>query len=89
MESLFDLTFLNSESDHMFGKEGFPVAFRNEVLSTSVNCTYSGTLQIMGLASVVGIPIETLYPEQNNKLLPVYQAIFNPRKANINSTQTL
>ena len=89
MESLFDLTCFNSESEQVFGKEGFQAAFRNEVMSTSVNYTYSGTLQIMGLASVVGIPIETLYPEQNNKVLPVYQAIFNPRKANINSTQTL
>ena len=48
-------------------------------MATSVNYTYSGTLQIMGLASVVGFPLETLYPEQTNKLLPVYQNTFLPR----------
>ena len=48
-------------------------------MATSVNYTYSGTLQIMGLASVVGFPLETLYLEQTNKLLPVYQNTFLPR----------
>ena len=64
MESLFDLTCFNSESESIFAKEGFKAAFLNEVMVSSVNFTYTGTLQIMGLASVVGVSIETLYPEQ-------------------------
>ena len=79
IESLFDLTCFNSESEGVLSKDGFEAAFKNEVMATSVNYTYSGTLQIMGLASVVGFPLETLYLEQTNKLLPVYQNIFLPR----------
>lgn len=79
IESLFDLTCFNSEYEGVLSKDGFEAAFKNEVMATSVNYTYSGTLQIMGLASVVGFPLETLYPEQTNKFLPVYQNTFLPR----------
>lgn len=34
----------------------------------------------MALASVLGVPIEMVYPDQKNKLLPVYQNIFHPRQ---------
>jgi len=79
IESLFDLTCFNSESEGVFNKESFEAAFKNEVTATSMNYTYSGTLKIMGLASVFGLPLETLYPEQKDKLLPVYQNTFLPR----------
>ena len=88
MESLFDLTCFNLESETVFAKEGFKAAFLNEVMVSSVNFTYSGTLQIMGLASVVGVSIETLYPEQTNKLLSIYQNTFHPRNGR-NSDQVL
>ena len=88
MELLFDLTCFNSESETVFAKEGFEAAFLNEVMVLSVNFTYSGTLQIMGLASVVGVSIETLYPEQTNKLLSIYQNTFHPRNGR-NSDQVL
>ena len=55
---------------------------------SSVNFTFCGTLQIMGLASVVGVSIETLYPEQTNKLLSIYQNTFHPRNGR-NSDQVL
>ena len=48
-------------------------------MRTSVNYSQSGTLQIMALSSVLGIPLETVYPDQNYKLLPVYQNLFKPR----------
>lgn len=35
----------------------------------------------MGLASVLGVPLETVYPEQRHKLLPIYQNVFHPTKA--------
>ena len=88
MESLFDLTCFNSESESVFAKEGFEAAFLNKVMVLSVNFTYSGTLQIMGLASVVGVSLETLYPDQTNKLLSIYQNAFLPRNSK-NSDQVL
>ena len=36
---------------------------------SSVKFTYSVTLKIKGLASIVGVSLETLYPNQTNKLL--------------------
>lgn len=35
---------------------------------------------IMALASELGVPIETIYPDQNDRLLPVYQNVFYPRQ---------
>ena len=61
IESLFDLTCFNSESEGVLSKDGFEAAFKNEVMATSVNYTYSGTLQIMGLASVVGFPLVRMH----------------------------
>lgn len=52
---------------------------------TSVNYQYSGILQIMGLASVVGVPIQTLFPQQDNRFLPVYQSTFLPRNGRNNA----
>lgn len=77
---MFDLTCFNSESEGVFNKEGFEAAFKNEVTATSMNYAYSGTLQIMGLASVVGVPLETLYPQQKDKWLPVYQNTFHSNR---------
>ena len=75
LESLFDLTCFNFESERVLSEKGFESAFFNEMMVTSVNYTYSGTLQIMGLASVVGFSLEPLYPEQRTKLLPIYQVL--------------
>ena len=48
-------------------------------MRTSVNYSYSGILQIMALSSVLGVPVETIYPDQNYKLLPIYQNLLKPR----------
>lgn len=69
LESLFDLTCFNSESERELSEKGFEAAFLNEMMVTSVNYTYSGTLLIMGLASVVGVSLETLFPEQRTKFV--------------------
>lgn len=42
-------------------------------MRTAKNWSYSGTLQIMALASELGVPIE-------NRLLPVYQNVFYARQ---------
>lgn len=89
IETLFDLLCFNSESECVFNKEGFQAAFKNQVTATSMNHTYRGTLQIMGLASVVGVPLETLYPEQKDKLLPVYQNTFLPRTGTYHSNKVI
>jgi len=57
-------------------KKGFDAALENEIFRTSLNYSYSRTLQIMALASVLGVPIQTVYPDQNHKLLPVYENVF-------------
>ena len=71
----------------MYGEYGFEAAFDSEIMRTSKNYSYSGTLQIMALASVLGVPIETVYPDQDHKLLPVYQNLFRPRQL-INPTSS-
>ena len=91
VESFFDLTCFAAESSDTYGKDGFEAALNNEIMKTARNYEYSGTLQIMGLASVLGIPVETLYPDQNNTLLPIFQTVFYPRQNRefLNSTPTV
>ena len=80
VETLCDLTCFSSISSKVYGDNGFEAAFDNEIMKTCRNYSFSSTLQIMGLASVIGVPIEMVYPDQKNKLLPVYQNIFKPRQ---------
>ena len=80
VETLCDLTCFASSSSNVYAKYGFEKAFNNEIMRTANNWSYSGTLQIMALASVLGVPIETIYPDQNDRLLPVYQNVFHPRQ---------
>lgn len=80
VETLCDLTCFSSRSSELYGEYGFEAAFDSEIMRTSKNYSYSGTLQIMALASVLGVPIEAVYPDQNHKLLPVYQNIFRRRQ---------
>ena len=81
VETLFDIACFEAESSIVFQKIDFDTAFNNEIMRTSINFSYSETLQIMGLASVLGVPLETVYPEQRHKLLPIYQNVFHPRRA--------
>ena len=81
VETLCDLTCFDASSSREFGEKGFDAAFENEITSrTSLNYSYGGTLQIMALASVLGVPIQTGYADQNHKLLPVYENVFQPRQ---------
>lgn len=78
-ETLCDLYCFSASSSDVHLKQGFEAAFNSEIMRTSVNYSYSGTLQIMALSSVLGVPVETIYPDQNYKLMPIYQNLFNPR----------
>ena len=79
LETLCDLYCFSASSSDVHLKQGFEAAFNSEIMRTSVNYSYSGTLQIMALSSVLGVPVETIYPDQNYKLMPIYQNLFNPR----------
>ena len=81
IETLFDIACFEAESSKVYQKKNFDTAFFNEIMRTSINFSYSGTLQIMELASVLGVPLETVYPEQGHKLLLIYQNVFYPRRA--------
>ena len=70
--TLFDIARFAAESSKVYQMQGFEAAFDNEIMRTSINYSYSGTLQIMGLTSVL---------EEGHKLLPIYQNTFHPRKA--------
>ena len=80
VETLCDLTCFSSSLSKVYGDSGFEAAFDNDIMKTCRNYSFSSTLQIMGLASVIGVPIEMVYPDQKKKLLPVYQNIFKPRQ---------
>ncbi|KAJ7391493.1 hypothetical protein OS493_018540 [Desmophyllum pertusum] len=80
VETLCDLTCFASSSSNVQEKQGFEAAFNNEIMRTAENYSYSGTLQIMALASVLGVPVETVYPDQKHRLLPVYQNVYKPRQ---------
>jgi len=80
VETLCDLTCFSSSSSKVYGDNGFERAFDHEIMRTCKNYSYSSTLQIMALASVLGVPIEMVYPDEKNKLLPVYQNIFHRRQ---------
>ena len=47
VETLCDLTCFDAGSSCVFGKEGFDAAFENEIIRTSLNYSYSRTLQII------------------------------------------
>ena len=79
--TLFDIACFAAESLKVYQMQGFEAAFNNEIMRTSINYSYSVTLQIMRLTSVLRVPLETVYPEQGHKLLPIYENTFYPRKA--------
>lgn len=64
VETLCDLTCFSSSSSKVYGDNGFERAFDHEITRTCKNYSYSSTLQIMALASVLGVPIEMVYPDQ-------------------------
>lgn len=51
--TLFDTARFAAESSKVYQMQGFEAAFDNEIMRTSINYSYSGTLQIMGLTSVL------------------------------------
>ena len=77
VETLCYLTCFDAISSCEFGKKVFDAALENKIF---LNYSYHGTLQIMALASVLGVPIQTVSPDQNHKRFPVYENVFQPRQ---------
>lgn len=80
VETLCNLTCFDASSSCVYGKRGFDAAFENEIMRASINYSYIGTLQIMALASILRVPMQTIYLDQKHKLLPVYESVFEPRQ---------
>ena len=78
--TLFDIACFAAESSKVYQMQGFEAACDNEIMRTSINYSYSRTLQIMGLTSVLGVPLEAVYPEQGHKLLPSIRTRFIPER---------
>ena len=77
VETLCDLTCFDASSSCVFGKKGFDAAFENKIIRTSLNYSYSRTLQIMALATVLGVPIETVYPDRATNFCLCTKMFFN------------
>lgn len=78
-ETIYDIAAFSTSSSVIFKNEGFQNALQNEITLTSKNYSYSGVLQIAGLASVMGKSLKTCYPDQAYRLLNIYQNIYRPR----------
>lgn len=57
----------------------FEAALKNEICNTCYNYRWSGVMQIMGLASVVGCKIKMIYPDKRHSLFCLLSASYNPR----------
>lgn len=63
LEAIYDVAAFSDESSDIFGRSDFLQAVENEITRTSVLKNFSEIIQIMGLASVVGRPIQLVYPK--------------------------
>ena len=59
--------------------EGFRKAVETEICDTAINSSYCGLLHIIALSSVVGMPIQMIYPDQNFRFISLFHATYNPR----------
>ena len=81
METLCDITYFSSSLSKVYGDNGFEAAFDNEIKKTCRNYSFSSTLQIMGLASVIGVPIEMVYPDQKTNFCLCTRTFLNKDSA--------
>ena len=79
VESLYDVLCFSQSSTDIFNSDGFTPALRNEIINTSGNKNYCGLLHMMGLASVIGTRIRSVYPDNEYTFYDAYNAIIHPR----------
>ena len=68
--TLFDIACFTAESSKVYQMQGFEAAFDNEIMRTSINYSYSGTLQIMGLTSVLERRAINFYLSIRTRFIP-------------------
>lgn len=78
-EDLFDTVAFGKTSSKAIDKEGFHKALEIEIMQTSYDGKFSGILQVAALSSVIGCPINMVYPNQNFHLLTMFQGLISPR----------
>ena len=84
--SLFDAIVFSNDSCAVCVKSGFDAALKCEARRTACLGTFSGLLQIMGLASAIGCEIHLIYPDPRHNMLSLINGIYQPRPGMIVST---
>lgn len=79
--AIFDVACLGAEAADMVGlaERSFEEAVQKEIMLTAKDTRSSTMIAVMGLASVTGITIETIYPEEGNRMIECFQNSFLPR----------
>ena len=80
VDSIHDVASFWNESAMIYKEQGIEAALKNEIMLTANNYSSSTMLPLMAVASVVGLTVSTLFPEQNNQYLDAFQNSFKPRQ---------
>lgn len=81
--SLFHAIVFSNDSCDVSMKNGFDDAVKYEARRTACSGTFSGLLQIMGLASAIGCQIHLIYPDTRHSMLSLLNGIYRPRPGTI------
>ena len=79
IEGIFDATAFQTECEEIYEEKGFLAALELETTGTAQDYRSCGTLQVLGLASVIGCKINTYYPDHKHIFIDVYENSFEPR----------
>ena len=83
LEAILDTVGFGRDSSTIYeSTSAFEPAFDNEIGSTAENFRSCGILQIMALATVIGSPIKTVYPEKEHQFFQAYDTLIVPRVDN-------
>eukprot|EP00112_Aurelia_sp_Birch-Aquarium-sp1_P021266 Seg568.7 transcript_id=Seg568.7/GoldUCD/mRNA.D3Y31 product=Vertnin protein_id=Seg568.7/GoldUCD/D3Y31 len=80
VDSIHDVASFWNESSMIYKEQGIEAAMKNEIMLTANNYTSSTMLPLMAVASVVGLTVSTLFPEESNQYLDAFQNSFKPRQ---------
>ncbi len=90
ISSIYYATILGTLSSKVFEKSRFHVAILNEIMTTTQNKSFSGLLQIMGLASAIGCQIHMIYPDTKHRMLSLLNGVYSPREvSSINNHRSI
>ena len=90
ISSIYYATILGTLSSKVFEKSGFHAAILNKIMTTTQNKSFSGLLQIMGLASAIGCQIHMIYPDTKHRMLSLLNGVYSPREvSSINNHRSI